>query len=86
MWDPTGPGIKPASPALAGRFLSTAPARQPSLRYSTAKMEEGLLEESHRRGVWTFPPSLLSLDCLGAKSLGVPEHPIPRHCLLEWSY
>ena len=25
MWDLPGPGIKPVSPALAGRFLSTAP-------------------------------------------------------------
>ena len=25
MWDTPGPGIKPVSPALAGRFLTTAP-------------------------------------------------------------
>ena len=25
MWDPSGPGIEPVSPALAGRFLSTVP-------------------------------------------------------------
>ena len=25
MWDLSGPGLKPASPALAGRFLTTAP-------------------------------------------------------------
>ena len=25
MWDLSGPGIKPVSPALAGRFLTTAP-------------------------------------------------------------
>ena len=25
MWDPPGPGIKPASPVLQGRFLTTGP-------------------------------------------------------------
>ena len=25
MWDLPGPGLEPASPALAGRFLTTAP-------------------------------------------------------------
>ena len=25
MWDLPGPGIEPVSPALAGRFLTTAP-------------------------------------------------------------
>ena len=28
MWDLPGPGIKPVSPALAGRFLSTGPPRK----------------------------------------------------------
>ena len=28
MWNPPGPGIKPMSPALAGRFLSTKPPRK----------------------------------------------------------
>ena len=29
MWDLPGPGLKPVSPALAGRFLSTAPPGKP---------------------------------------------------------
>ena len=29
MWDLPGPGIEPVSPALAGRFLSTAPPGKP---------------------------------------------------------
>ena len=36
MWDLPGPGIEPVSPALAGRFLTIAPAGKPSwcvLRY-----------------------------------------------------
>ena len=28
MWDLPGPGIEPVSPALAGGFLTTAPARK----------------------------------------------------------
>ena len=29
MWDLTGPGIKPVSPALAGRLSTTAPPGKP---------------------------------------------------------
>ena len=29
MWDPPGPGLQPASPALAGRFPTTAPPGKP---------------------------------------------------------
>ena len=29
MWDLPGPGFKPVSPALAGRFLTTAPPGKP---------------------------------------------------------
>ena len=29
MWDLPGPGIEPVSPALAGRFLTTAPPGKP---------------------------------------------------------
>ena len=29
MWDLPGPGLKPMSPALAGRFLTTAPQGKP---------------------------------------------------------
>ena len=29
MWDLPGPGLKPVSPALAGRFLTTVPSGKP---------------------------------------------------------
>ena len=29
MWDLPGPGVEPVSPALAGRFLTTAPPGKP---------------------------------------------------------
>ena len=31
MWDLPGPGLKPVSPAFAGRFLTTVPPGKPSL-------------------------------------------------------
>ena len=31
MWDLPGPGLEPVSPALAGRFLTTAPPRKPCI-------------------------------------------------------
>ena len=30
MWDPPRPGLEPVSPALAGRFSTTAPPGKPS--------------------------------------------------------
>ena len=31
-WDPPRPGLKPVSPALAGRFSTTAPPGKPKIR------------------------------------------------------
>ena len=33
MWDPPRPGLKPVSPALAGRFSTTAPPGKPNLSF-----------------------------------------------------
>ena len=33
MWDPPRPGLEPVSPALAGRFSTTAPPGKPKRRY-----------------------------------------------------
>ena len=33
MWDPPRPGLEPASPALAGRFSTTAPPEKPQNYY-----------------------------------------------------
>ena len=33
MWDLPGPGIKPTSPVLAGRFFTTEPPRKPKHSY-----------------------------------------------------
>ena len=33
MWDPSGPGLEPVSPALAGGFLTTAPPGKPTLMF-----------------------------------------------------
>ena len=34
MWDPPRPGLEPVSPALAGRFPTTAPPGKPCVLYS----------------------------------------------------
>ena len=34
MWDLPGPGLEPMSPALAGRFSTTAPPGNPRFLYS----------------------------------------------------
>ena len=37
MWDPPGPGLEPVSPALAGRFSTTAPPGKPELFFLIKK-------------------------------------------------
>ena len=39
MWDLRGPGFEPVSPALAGRFLATAPPGKPELTNKYLKTE-----------------------------------------------
>ena len=54
MWDLPGPGIKPVSPALAGRFLTTAPP---------GKSQNSLFNKwcwnnwipTYKRMKWNFP-------------------------------
>ena len=46
MWDLTGPGIKPVSPALAGRFLTTVPSGR-----SVGCLFEIFLVSGGRRGL-----------------------------------
>ena len=38
MWDLPGPGLEPVSPALAGRFSTTAPPGKPLIFNKTIKM------------------------------------------------
>jgi len=38
MWDLPGPGIKPTSIALAGRFFSTEPPGKPSILFLILKL------------------------------------------------
>ena len=38
MWDPPRPGLEPVSPALAGRFSTTAPPGNPKQYYSLHKI------------------------------------------------
>ena len=37
MWDPPGPGLEPASPALTGRFPTTVPPGKPSISFCYIK-------------------------------------------------
>ena len=40
MWDPPRPGLKPVSPALAGRFSTTAPPGKPLLFFFKSQNRE----------------------------------------------
>ena len=43
LWDLLGLGIKPMSPALTGRFLSTAPPGKPTIEFSVKHIPECFL-------------------------------------------
>ena len=43
LWGLLGLGIKPMSPALAGRFLSTAPPGKPTIEFSVKHIPECFL-------------------------------------------
>ena len=53
MWDLPGPGLEPMSPALAGRFLTTAPPgkskRKEILTHATTWMNlEGVMSQKDK--------------------------------------
>ena len=54
MWDLPGPGIKPTSPVLAGRFFTTEPPRKP--------------KHSYFKDLWICSVPLTSLSSVGKES------------------
>ena len=64
MWDPPRPGLEPASPALAGRFSTTAPPEKPQGRL----LERGrMVPWHHKIHVFSFQwvphiPLLVAFD------------------------
>ena len=48
MWDPPRPGLKPVSPALAGRFSTTVPPGKPTNNYCLSSSEASYEEGIHR--------------------------------------
>ena len=72
MWDPPRSGLEPVSPALAGRFSTTAPPGKPPKRCFLSKSSEVI------RG---FVPQLSSVSVfLGSFSLlGIPYLRLFRH-------
>ena len=60
MWDLPRPGLEPVSPALAGRFLTTAPPRKLELVYLLDVVRR-LEFKSHLCGTLG---NLLTLPCL----------------------
>ena len=47
MWDIPGPGLEPVSPALAGRFLTTAPPGKPRWIFLYSHLCSPLCSPSH---------------------------------------
>ena len=57
MWDPPRPGLEPASPALAGRFSTTAPPRKPPKAPSLTHTVTFWVAQGPQTNTDTLPPS-----------------------------
>ena len=55
MWHLPRPGLEPASPALAGRFSTTAPPGKPPKTFLSPQKETMYLSSSH--SLFTYPPT-----------------------------
>ena len=72
MWDPPRPGLEPVSPALAGRFSTTAPPGKPLAIFlmtpNTLLEISGVADSAALLAVvmYTFPPELLIRYCISA--------------------
>ena len=61
MWDLSGPGVEPVSPALAGRFFTTEPPGKPSLAFQCVRAHSRLsftVLVSHSHCLLSLPLSL----------------------------
>ena len=61
MWDPPGPGLKPMSPALAGRFSTTAPPGKACICFLMSGSQKG----KKRKMKSTDPLNLLEITLTG---------------------
>ena len=75
MWDLPGPGLEPVSPALAGRFSTTAPPGKPSWEFLIDLQSNMVhLRTGKRERQWTPFPAWT----LGSRSLAW-RTPCPGH-------
>ena len=58
MWDPPRPGLEPMSPALAGRFSTTAPPGKPG----TDTFEDSLVILTNLNILLLYNPTITFLD------------------------
>ena len=66
MWDLPGPGIEPVSPALAGRFLTTAPpGRSLQRRFQTGSLKGELREKKAVLVDYTWEMETIFTACRG---------------------
>ena len=64
MWDIPGPGIKPLSPALQGRFLTTGPQGKPLFKKKKKKKKQNSEGKIHYYIIFT---SILNVRILKSK-------------------
>ena len=76
MWDPPRPGLKPVSPALAGRFPTTAPPGKPgAASFYLGSTSEGMGGTEKKR----------KADKVGGVNGGAESHWGPLRNLVEYA-
>ena len=75
MWDLPGPGLEPVSPALAGRFSTTAPPGKPGNCYSSFPKTSLWMDSWGLRAVRYSSRSANSLDAMTTR-MGFNHHMI----------
>ena len=74
MWDLPGPGLEPVSPALAGRFPTTAPPGKPACQPFDISVFPVLPEDCGDKGIDHSPVSFEALSQGDSKSRCVLNH------------
>ena len=72
MWDPPRPGREPVSPALAGRFSTTAPPGKPLDKFLSVKFGNLHVAQVDDKSTCSEPSTLLGMQAWGIELLPLP--------------
>ena len=80
MWDLPGPGLEPVSPALAGRFLTTAPPGKPYTDFFLKTLINVRISRRKKTYCGRFLAVILNVDAILRGRGTMKKHPNNRDC------